>query len=389
MKKLTSLIIAATASLSLVGCNGGGGGSSSPSQGMNISVSPNSSSICGNLNAPCVSLTICDSSNSNCSTVPNVLVDTGSYGLRLFQSVLNTNTVSALTQITDNSSNPVGECVSYGDGSQNWGGVYSANIQLASNATASSVPIQIINSSFQTPPAQCYNASTSPASFGYNGVLGVGVYVADGGSYFSCSSGSCSSYSLPTSKQVSNPIAMLPSNNNGLTISFNDVDSDGDTGVTGLLSFGVNTNDQNTVSTSNQYPASLQGGLPLFNANFSNNQYYAFLDTGTNTFSMTNSEISACGSPYTDWFCPSSTTSLQINNINSNGQAVLANVSIANTLDLFNTGNTAFNNIGTALPNSFGGQYIDYGLPFFFGKTVQIVFNGKSSNNGNGPFWAW
>lgn len=390
IKKIIAISISA---ITLTACNSGGdagGQSSNPSQAMNISVTPNSTGVCSNLNAPCVSLTICDSNNSNCSTINNVLVDTGSYGLRIFSSTINSNTINSLTSITDNNSNPVGECVSYGDGSQNWGGVYKSNIQLSSDSIAPNVPIQIIDANFQNKPAACYNAASDPTTFGYNGVLGVGVYIADGGSYYSCpTSGTCTSYQMPTAQQVSNPIAFLPSNNNGLTISFNGVSNNGSSNVTGILNFGVNTNSQNTISAANIYPATYQSGLPTFNSTYNSNSYYSFLDTGTNTLSLSNSGLTTCASPYTSWLCPSNTTTLNIGNYNSQNNLINSPISIANAFNLLNSNNSAFNNIGTVIPSGIGGQFIDYGLPFFYGKNIQIVFNGSNSNIGTGPFWAW
>lgn len=390
-KKIIYILTSGILAISLFGCNSGGGsgsGGGDPMQSMNIKVTPNLTGVCSNVNSPCVSVTICDNNNQNCSTVDNVLLDTGSYGLRIFSSLLNQNTINALNPIKNNN-NPIGECVSYGDGSQNWGQVVSANIQLSSSAIASNVPMQLINSSWNTPPSSCSNATTSPSDFLYNGVLGVGVYVQDGGQYYICNGSNCNtSYSMPTNQQVANPIAFLPSNNNGITISFPNISNSGDNNVTGVLNFGVNTNTQNTVTTNNVYQANLSQGLPLFSSTYNGNSYYAFLDTGTNTLSLTNPNVTQCGSPYTGFLCPSSQTTLNLSNLNSQNQPIPTTINIANTISLLNTGNSVFNNIGTSLSFS-GANIIDYGLPYFFGKNVQIVFNGANSNLGNGPFWAW
>src|SRR5271168_4830164 len=39
-------------------------------------------------NEPCVTIKICSPGTTQCQTIPNVLLDTGSYGLRLFSSVI-------------------------------------------------------------------------------------------------------------------------------------------------------------------------------------------------------------------------------------------------------------------------------------------------------------
>lgn len=372
----------------LVSCNSGSGSNSVPNETMNVKVTPNSSGVCSNVNSPCVSVTVCSTGNLNCTTVNNILLDTGSYGLRVFDSALGSSTVNSLTPIR-NGSNPIGECVTYGDGSQNWGGIYFANVKLSSDAIASNVPIQVINSNFNTPPSACGNATTSPNDFGYNGVLGVGVYKRDGGRYYSCNGSNCSAtYSMPSNQQVANPVAMLPENNNGITIHFEPISSTGGINIGGTVNFGVNTNYLNTVTTSNVYTADLSQGLPLFNANYNSTNYLAFLDTGTNTLAMSNSGLPSCASPYNDFLCPQNTTNLSINNINSNGTAIPSVISIANTMTLLSYNQSAYNNLGSTLP--FGeGNLLDYGLPFFYGKNIQLVFEDSQSNLGTGPFWAW
>ena len=48
------------------------------------------------LNKPCVSVTVCTPGTSTCQTIDDILLDTGSYGLRIFKQAL---TVS-LPQVT-------------------------------------------------------------------------------------------------------------------------------------------------------------------------------------------------------------------------------------------------------------------------------------------------
>ena len=43
---------------------------------------------CGYVNEPCVSVIVCNPTNTNCVTVDNILLDTGSYGLRVFASAI-------------------------------------------------------------------------------------------------------------------------------------------------------------------------------------------------------------------------------------------------------------------------------------------------------------
>ncbi|MGC8507200.1 MAG: DUF3443 family protein, partial [Thiomonas sp.] len=52
-------------------------------------------------NSPYVSVTVCAPGSSTCQTIPDVLVDTGSAGLRLFSGALNSATLSSLPPIAN------------------------------------------------------------------------------------------------------------------------------------------------------------------------------------------------------------------------------------------------------------------------------------------------
>jgi hypothetical protein len=112
-------------------------------------------------NEPYVSVTICVPGTSNCTTIPHVLLDTGSSGLRLFNSALPTGFAALLP------GNSLGECISYGDNSTQWGSVQTADVQLGQQ-TASSVPIHVINTAFGDGGASCYsNLAAAYLQLGY------------------------------------------------------------------------------------------------------------------------------------------------------------------------------------------------------------------------------
>ncbi len=73
-------------------------------------------------------------------------------------------------------------------------------------------------------------------------------------------------------------------------------------------------------------------------------------------------------------------------NPNGSGITVSHNVafSIANALTLINSSSVAFNNLGGSSPGIF-----DWGLSFFFGRTVFVGIEGQSSAAGTGPYWAY
>ena len=65
---------------------------------------------CNYQNEPCVTVKICipgQTGSTNCRTIPNVLVDTGSNGLRLFKSVV-TISLSSVTVSSKTLANKIG-----------------------------------------------------------------------------------------------------------------------------------------------------------------------------------------------------------------------------------------------------------------------------------------
>src|SRR5512143_104151 len=128
-------------------------------------------------NKPCVSVTVCTPGTSTCQTVSDILLDTGSSGLRIFKEAL---TTVSLAQIISRGSGSVAECAQFGSFSD-WGPVQLADVTLGSE-TAKNVPIQIIDSTFGTVPSACGIPDANPSAAGFTGILGVGVFVQDCGS---------------------------------------------------------------------------------------------------------------------------------------------------------------------------------------------------------------
>ena len=199
-------------SSSSTGTSTGSSGSSSGSNVLAISVNggPTASQVDGTtyVNGAFASATICaPGSTTNCVTVSNLLVDTGSTGLRVLQSAV---TSLNLPAVDASNSSAAYDCATFVDDSFLWGTVQKADVTMGGE-TASNLPIQVISSSSTGIPSSCSNGSTlnenSQASLGANGILGVGSEPTDCGSvcapgsglssppspaYYTCSSDSCS-----------------------------------------------------------------------------------------------------------------------------------------------------------------------------------------------------
>jgi Protein of unknown function (DUF3443)/Bacterial Ig-like domain (group 2) len=347
-------------------------------------------------NEPCVSVTICSPGTSTCQTIDNVLLDTGSYGLRIFKSELTV----FLTQVASGSGS-LTECIQYNDYSADWGPVQLADIILGNEPTVR-VPIQIIDSTFSGYNSCSlngqYTLDNNPTTTGFNGILGVGLFTEDCGStctssknngwYYSCSGSKCSATTVPLNNQVQNPVSLLPLDNNGFIVQFlTSVPPGGLPSVNGNLILGIDTRSNNIPSGVTMYPADPNpANLTYgdFTTVFNGKTYSdSFIDSGSNGLFFDQDSISAltiCG----DWFCPSSTQSLSATTEGYTGSpsgTVLFNIGNASTL--FSSSNNVFIELGGP-DTSF-----DWGLPFFLGRSVYVGIDGQTSSLGTGPYWAY
>ena len=82
-------------------------------------------------------MTICRSGTAACESISGILIDTGSFGLRIFGQV---NHLTLTTETAPNG-NPIAECVPFGSLST-WGRVAYADVKLGGEPAISKVPIQ-------------------------------------------------------------------------------------------------------------------------------------------------------------------------------------------------------------------------------------------------------
>jgi hypothetical protein len=376
----------------------GGNASALPIVGNELNVLPITVG-CGYPNEPCVTVTVCAPGTSNCVTIPNVLLDTGSSGLRVFSTLLSGLN---LQQETDSSGNHITECVSYADNTSDWGPVTVADIRLGGES-ASGVPIQLINSTFAAAPTDCPGLDVDPSTSQYNGILGVGIFVEDCGAtcddatqpnnrtYFNCAAGgtNCNNTSIAVANnfQVSNPVAFLPTDNTGVALQFAAIPSSGATTATGWLVMGIGTAADNTPPTGAvTLPADTYGSFQtLFNSVSYNTSIF---DSGSLGLYFPNPpSLPQCSATGTapDFYCPTSLSTLSALQTGASGSpARSASFQITNAEQAFGQANYAFNDIG----GTGTGMFL-WGLPYFFGRTIYVGFDGKSSSLGTGPFWAY
>jgi hypothetical protein len=382
---------------------GGGGGSTANVQAITVNTGPTAAPPLNSpyINGAFTSVTVCaPGSTTACQTIGGILVDTGSPGLRILSSAL---TIS-LPQQTASNGDPVVECLPFVDGIT-WGPVQTADMTIAGEQ-AKSLPIQVIGSSnFSTIPNACTSFGAPEddlSTLGANGILGVGLAAQDCGTactvsgpsnpglYFACPVAGCELTTQSTtqslSNQVQNPIVLFPKDNNGVIIELPSV-TGAETSVSGSMIFGIGTQTNNGLGSATVYTIDPSSGN--FTTVFNNVTYQdnSFLDSGSNAlyFDSNTLNIPICNDA-TFWYCPTTTLSLSATNQGfGNGASGTINFTVGNADTLTANLNDGVAN-GLAGPNP--GMF-DWGLPFFFGRTVYTAIEGQNTPGGAGPYWAY
>jgi hypothetical protein len=414
------------------GGTGGGGTTTGTPSGANVlSIAVNGGPAANLANgsiyedAAFATATVCaPGSTTNCVTIDNLLVDTGSVGLRVFQSDVGSLN---LPGVTASSGAAAYDCVNFVDGSYLWGPVEQADVSLGGE-TASSAPIQVISDSTSGIPASCSNGSkdneNTAALLGANGILGVGLEPTDcyyaGGSacdpssglanppypaYYTCSGSSCTPAFVAVANQVVNPVALFPNDNNGVIVELPSV-TGSEASVTGSLVFGIGTESNNALSSS---ATVFTLACDEFTTMFGGQTYGitnaatcagpgSFIDSGSNGLYFPNAtSIPTCPSNtavgnLSGFYCPTSTDNLSATNEGQDGASKSTSFSVDNAETLFTSSTTSSDAVfpGLAGVNPTGVGF-DWGLPFFFGVHLYSAIDGQGAPSGAPPtpWWAY
>jgi hypothetical protein len=362
-------------------------------------------------------VTLCQPGTSTCATINDVLVDTGSDGLRIFASALKSSGLTLAVQpdpITNG--NTVAECVPFADG-YTWGPLVTADVHLGGEV-ASSLTVNIIddNGSYgPTAPSGCTGTTgntslNSVVAFSANGVLGVGTLDQDCGAacaecnsftggctpssdiYFSCnSSGStCAATQVAETAQVRNPVVLFAVDNNGVILQLPAIPTAGQTGATGSLIFGIGTQSNNALGNATVLTTDAVGNITTV---YSGQSLTGFFDSGSNGLYF-DSSITVCPNTASnpnasDFYCPSSPQMLTATNEGQNGASSVVPFEITNVENRVQSYYADATIGGPASPNANLGMYFDWGLPFFYGQSVYTAIEGRTAGSATGPYYAY
>ncbi len=417
--------------LVLAACGGGGGGGTSgtataavgDANVVPVYVDGGGALALGHTlpNAIYVDVQICaPASADNCAIIPHLLLDTGSVGLRVLASAINaanSSLLAALPQTSTGIGSVVGECLPFSSGTT-WGGVRSVDLHWGgtgyAGTTVANLALQVIGDAdprvAAVPPACSALGAPmqSASSLAANGIVGIGLFAQDCGAYcaqststpapiyYACASaGSCRAVSLPTARQIQNPVAAGTTDNNGTLIS---LPPGAAARASGLLVLGIGSRANNALPAASTILAT--DAVGNFTASFNGNTLpRSFLDSGsTANFMPTSGTVGlpACRSGLlagTGYLCPGSSMTLLASNTGALSTSGTANVLVIDASSA-TTAQPGYN----VLPGlaADGGALVanptlDLGASFFFGRTIATLIENQSGPGFavNGPAFGY
>lgn len=374
----------------------------------------------GSFNSPYVTITLCaPGSTTNCQTIDHIILDTGSVGLRIMTPVLNASLLAAMPAEADTSGNAVGECYQYVN-SYVFGSVRTADFSIAGEKVAS-MPFQAIGDTgrFSSAPSSCSAGGGTDiqtvADFGANGIIGVGTTTTDCGTFCAVTGGQSAAiyYDCPTSgcgavigrassasapfEQLPNPVAAFASDNNGVILSLPSVPENGASAVTGSVTFGIGTQSDNTLTAATILPITTSAsrlGPGMLTATYKGKALtQSFLDSGSNNYFFIDTTLPQCTeADLNAFYCPAAPILLSPQLTATNGTTASGAFTLYSPLNVLPTATAApglgINPTLVKPPLPFANSF-DFGLPFFFGRTVYTAIEGRTAGSLEGPYYAW
>ena len=332
-----------------------------------------------------VDVTVCNASRQ-CRTVPDVLVDTGSVGLRLLRGALDG---LELAPVTDPRGRPLSNWSSFGSGDL-WGTMHLAQVRLGEVSTTRAIPIEVYDlpGRREKLPDGYADVDTRPeiARMG-NGILGIsphrhfpkGYYVKGAKTQMPGAS-RWLAVQVDATRQLTNPIARFPSPyDNGSVISLPEVDwTAGATRVQGWLGLGIGAATEALFPHGARIVSHDLDDNGQFAAAIGARRFPVLVDSGTNALSLDLSHLGVSRhARYASYYDAVAPTPIELAVRSGDDEVKLARpLYVGPTVKYLKAHSTH-----GALPMVVGwddGQrsLSVLGLPFFYGRTVATGLRG-------------
>ncbi len=380
-----------------------------------------------NQNRILVTVRVCAHGTSTCADVPDVLIDTGSTGLRLQKSALDQvapGFVGALPPIGAPDGGTLAGCTYFGS-SDAWGRFYDLDVGFpdAPALVARDVKVQVTDNdkdapdrpSWTTPAGKSHRCEPGHATS--NGTLGIGAQASDcrepctmlpaKPKYFRCQGQSCTPLTgnVPERFRVHNPVLSFARVDgkgfyNGIAIDFPAPASEGLDTLPGTLSFGFGVDPGHTTAAVVLLPSTgyfttyaLSPGADKSTAFVYGASYF---DTGTQylTFEPGNTNIPKCSDNDTR-YCPSSQAKVNLWLVSasrsgadpgspaaSGGTASPVIVNVGKWNGPSSRGYGALTDAAEVAPSTKddpSSRSFVLGAPFFVNRRVHVLIDGQAS----------
>ena len=338
-----------------------------------------------------VQVTVCVPGTRDCATIDDVMVDTGSTGLRLEASAV--PSWLRLPAVLGPDRKPLAECLRF-VGDDAWGPLERADLRIG-GLTASGLPIQIIGDAAQSEPASCPRSEVHPTS---NGTLGIGSHLTDcegecrqtrsAPVYFQCGEERCDpleglvgeAYRLP------NPVSFFDKDNNGVVFDLPDAARGGTLESVGTLTFGVGIGGDIGLGSAAIVKLDERG---RFSTLYAGGDFPdSYIDSGTETYIVADAALPRCRG-MTWAFCVAPAVTREAVMVGRGGARSVMPFRVGDYRQIRQRGFGASAEIAVAaVPGS--GAFV-WGAPFFLGKRIAVVMEGRAVpgvENLTGPFYA-
>ena len=333
----------------------------------------------GGFNRMVVSVTVCDPGTERCATVDDVMVDTGSTGLRLEASAV--PSWLRLPPFLGPGGKPLAECLRFVHDTA-WGTLNRADVRLG-GLTARGLPLQVIDDLDGAQPTTCLRSDVRPTS---NGTLGVGqhpfdcqgtceqradapgVFVRDGAAGWSPVEGAIEpAYRLP------NPVSYLPGHDDGIVIELPSPSDGGAREIAGTLTFGVGVGAGDRVGTAGILHLDASG---RFTTVLGGRSYpTSSIDSGTETYVLRDDGLPRCRDMA--WaYCAEPRRTLDAEMVGADGKRIPTRFGVGNYRATRERHAGASDDVAeVAEPQSTA---FVWGAPFFLGRRISLVGDGSS-----------
>ena len=345
----------------------------------------------GGFNRMVVSVTVCEPGTDRCATIDDVMVDTGSTGLRLEASAV--PTWLNLPPVLGPGSRPLAECLRFVHDTA-WGPLVRADVRLG-GLTASRLPLQVIDDGGGPQPAACPLSGVRATS---NGTLGIGQHLFDCPGVCRQSLGEPGTFvrdgvawtplvgTVDEAYRLPNPVSRLPVHDNGIVVDLPSPPGGGSEEVVGTLTFGIGTADNNHLAASGYVRLDGNG---RFTTVFDGKTFPAStIDSGTETYVLDDDRLPRCeGMAWA--YCIKPGRRFDAEMLGQGGTRANVSLTIGDYKARRDRRVGASDDVAEAAQSRSAA--FTWGAPFFLGRRVFLAIEGKPIAGAPGvfgPFYA-